>query len=115
MQASHSGQDPRDGAKVQPEAEKASFRTLVVDGGHFMSAAVEEALKAGGRQILTADSAEQALDLTRQFQPDLILLDAAAEGPRNLELLGELLIEQAKAAVVVVARSPSIAGAVEAM
>ena len=105
-------EDPR----PAPAGAKAkAFRTLVVDAGHFMTPVLEKALEAQGLLILTADSAQGALDLTRQMQPDLILLDSGIDGGQNLELLGELLIEQSAAAVIVVARSGSITEAVEAM
>jgi two-component system nitrogen regulation response regulator GlnG len=115
MQSKQFDEAPRDDAQPKAVAKPASFRTLVVDADHFMSAALEQALTADGQLILTADSAKSALDLTRQFQPDLILLDSGIEGAQNLELLGELLIEQASAAVVVVARNASVREAVEAM
>ena len=99
----------------QAQAKPATFRTLVVDSSQFMVPALEKAMVAQGHLILTADSGESAMKATRQFQPDLILLDGGVEGDQTLALLGELLVEQASAAVVVVARQGSIVEAVEAM
>jgi DNA-binding NtrC family response regulator len=115
MQTDHSDRAPQDNARPKAAAKPASFKTLVVDGSHFMNAALEQTLTVNGQLVLTADSAKLALDMTRQLQPDLILLDSGIEGAQNLELLGELLIEQASAAVVVIARNASVAEAVEAM
>lgn len=102
-----------DDAQARPEAKKRSFRTLVVEGSHFLTPAVETALEAQGHLVLLADSAKSALAQTRQFQPELILLYMGTDPAKDLELLGELLIEQASAAVVVVAGVPSISQAVE--
>jgi DNA-binding NtrC family response regulator len=96
-------------------ARRPEFRTLVVDADRFMTTPLELLLAADGQGVLTADSPESALAMTRQFQPNLILLDAGVIGGSHLELLGELLIEQAEAAVVVIARQASIAEAVEAI
>ena len=117
MQTNRANGAPQDQGQSNPGAKPktATFRTLVVDGDNFMSPAVEKALEGQGHLILTADSAKTALEKTRQFQPDLILLDSGIQGSQSLELLGELLIEQASAAVVVVARNPSIAEAVLAI
>jgi DNA-binding NtrC family response regulator len=95
--------------------ENAHFRTLVVDGNHFFTGFLEKFLETAQHFILTADSAQDAIAKTRQFQPDLILLDSGLDGGNGLELLGELLMEQASAAVIVMARQPSAAEAVEAM
>lgn len=115
METNKALQFPTESIQTRPEAKTASFRTLVVDGDHFMDASMEKALEAQGHLVLTADSAQAALDKTRQFQPDLILLDAGIPGAENLELLSELLVEQASAAVIVVARDASISEAVEAI
>ena len=96
-------------------AQNAHFRTLVVDGNHFFGGFLEKFLENQKHFILTADSAQDAIAKTRQFQPDLILLDSGLEGVKGLELLGELLMEQASAAVIVLARKPSIPEAVEAI
>jgi DNA-binding NtrC family response regulator len=102
--------------KSKPQAfAEAQFRTLVVDGHFFLTGFLEKFLEAEGHAILSANSVKEALAKTRQFQPDLILLDGGLDGVQGLELLGELLIEQASAAVVIMARTPSIAEAVEAI
>jgi DNA-binding NtrC family response regulator len=96
-------------------AAEPRFKTLVVDGHFFLTDFLEKFLEAEGHLIFTATSAKEALAKTRQFQPDLILLDDSLQGTQGLELLGELLMEQASAAVVVLARKPSVPEAVEAI
>jgi DNA-binding response OmpR family regulator len=91
------------------------FTTLVVDGKLTFVGVLEDFLKAEGHFILRAETAEEALAKTRQFQPDLILLDSELEGVTGLALMGELLLEQASAAVILLARNPSIAESVEAI
>jgi DNA-binding response OmpR family regulator len=98
------------------EAQKNSqFRTLVVDGNFFFTGFLEKFLESEGHFILTASTIKDAVAKTRQFQPDLILLDSELEGVAGLALLGELLMEQSSAAVILLARQPSIADAVEAI
>ena len=104
--------------QLQPESEalkNTQFRTLVVDGNFFFTGFLEKFLEAEGHYILTAATIKDAVSKTRQFQPDLILLDSELDGTTGLALLGELLMEQSSAAVIMLARQPSIADAVEAI
>lgn len=107
--ANADNEEPAARGAVKP----AAFRTLVVDASRFMEASIEHVLAAEGRTVLTASSSKSALERTRQFQPDLIFLDGGLIDAEGIEVLGELLIEQASAAVVVVAREASVAQAVE--
>jgi two-component system phosphoglycerate transport system response regulator PgtA len=91
------------------------FRTLVVDGNFFFTGFLEKFLESEGHSILTAATIKDALAKTRQFQPDLILLDSELDGATGLSLLSELLMEQSSASVIMLARQPSIAEAVEAI
>ena len=103
---------PVEEADLRPHAQ---FRTLVVDGNFFFTGFLEKFLEAEGHFILTASTLKDAIAKTRQFQPDLILLDSELDGTPGLALLGELLMEQSSAAVILLARQPSIADAVEAI
>jgi DNA-binding NtrC family response regulator len=91
------------------------FTTLVVDGKFSIDGILEGFLKSEGHFILRAESAEEALALTRRFQPDLILLDSQVEGVSGVALLPELLLEHNLAAVIMLALTPSVLEAVEAM
>ncbi|MES2202179.1 MAG: response regulator [candidate division FCPU426 bacterium] len=92
-----------------------AFTTLVVDGKQSLDLELGEFLKREEHRILRADSAEKAIVQTRQFQPDLILLDSEIGGVSGLALLGGLLLEQYSAAVIMVSSHPSVAEAVEAV
>ncbi len=91
------------------------FTILVADGEAGFSGALENFLGAEGHFILRAENAVEALAKTRQYQPDLILLDSELGGTTGLELLGKLLLEQFSAAVILLAGRPSVAESVEAM
>jgi DNA-binding NtrC family response regulator len=88
---------------------------LVVEGRLSFEGFLGEFLKTGAHYVLRAGSSKEALSKTREFRPDMILLDNELEGVEGLALLPELLIEHASAAVVVMAGHPSVGEAVEAM
>jgi DNA-binding NtrC family response regulator len=91
------------------------FTTLLVDGKAPTQEGLEAFLKKEGHFVLKAESAEEALAMTHRFQPDLILLDSEWKGSSGLALLPDLLAVRASAAVIVLAVTPSIRDAVEAM
>lgn len=91
------------------------FTTLLVDGKTPKEEKLEDFLKSEGHFVLKAESAEDAVAMTRRFQPDLILLDSQWKGSSGLALLPELLAERSSAAVIVLAVTKSIPDAVEAM
>jgi DNA-binding NtrC family response regulator len=91
------------------------FTILVVEGTLSFEGFLGEFFKSEGHYILRARTRKDALAQTREYRPDLILLDNEMEGVPGLALLPELLIENASAAVVVIAGHPSVDEAVEAM
>jgi DNA-binding response OmpR family regulator len=91
------------------------FLTLVVERNASFGLFLQEFFAAEGNVILLAHSDEEALNKTRQFHPQLILLDAGLDGVAGLPLLPELLLECATAAVVLLAAFPNVDGAVDAM
>jgi DNA-binding NtrC family response regulator len=90
--------------------ENSFFTILVVDPKASLDAVLEDFLKTELQYSVRARSAEEALAATRQFQPDLILLNDSMKA-----LLDGLLMEQPSAAVILMAEAPSISGAVDAM
>jgi DNA-binding NtrC family response regulator len=62
-----------------------------------------------------ADSAEEALEKARRFEPSLILLDRELKGLKCLSLLPELLVENPDASVVLLANRPKLSSVVETM
>jgi len=105
-----SGSGPGAGAVTNPW-----FTTLVVDGDLPFSGVLNEFIETEGHFVLRAMNADEALVKTREFQPHFILLNVDVEGLSALELLPKLLLEDAGAAVILMACSPGIADAVEAM
>ena len=94
---------------------QAPLKTLVIDANFFFAGSLEEFLENQGHAIQRASSASEALAKTRDFQPDLIFLDSELDAVSGLHILPELLMEQPSAAVIVMARNPQIAEAVEAI
>lgn len=95
--------------------KNAFFTTLLVDGKVPVDAGLEDFLKTEGHFVLKSESAEDAVAMTHRFQPDLILLDSQWKGSSGVALLPELLAQCSSAAVILLAVTPSIHDAVEAM
>jgi DNA-binding NtrC family response regulator len=91
------------------------FTILVLDSNYQLDDPLERFLKSEGYPMILAASAKEALAKTRQFEPDLILLDCELKGMHCLSLLPELLMEDPKAAVILLANRPSVSSVVEAM
>jgi DNA-binding NtrC family response regulator len=123
MNQDGAGKSHQDGASKQnhatlenpPSKKSQFFTTLVIDGQISFAEFLQEFFKTEGHLLLRAETAVEALDMTREYQPDLILLDSELEGILGLALLCQVLMEQASAAVVVMARTPNVQEAVEAM
>jgi DNA-binding NtrC family response regulator len=91
------------------------LKILVVGVSAEFTAGMGEALETEGHQILRTDSASDALMLTSQEQPDLILLDQQAEGASGATLLNALLTEQPSAGVILFARNAKVSEVVSAI
>jgi DNA-binding NtrC family response regulator len=96
-------------------SENAQFKILVVDGNQFFTPFVEKFLEAEGHQVMKAFSADEALAMTSESQPDLILFDNGVEGSAGRDMLSDLLVAQNSAAVVVLARNPTVSASAEAI
>jgi two-component system, OmpR family, KDP operon response regulator KdpE len=57
------------------KAEGGSTKILLVDDDPVVLKALSLRLKSQGYQVVTASDASQALSATRQYQPDLMLMD----------------------------------------
>ncbi len=64
----------------------AEKKILVVDDTLFMVTMIQRALEEAGYAVVTAFSAEEALEKLRQDRPDLILLDVIMPGMSGFEL-----------------------------
>jgi len=96
-------------------SENVQFKILVVDGNGFFTPFVEKFLETEGHQVIKAVSADEALAKTNEFQPDLILFDNGVEGSAGRDMLSDLLVAQTSAAVVVLARNPTVSASAEAI
>jgi DNA-binding response OmpR family regulator len=67
-----------------------SRKILVAEDDRFLRRAAESALRRHGFNVVTACDGEEALRLTRQERPDLILLDLIMPKLQGLEVLREL-------------------------
>ncbi|HTB23587.1 MAG TPA: response regulator [bacterium] len=105
--------------KLEPHpgigGEAKPFRILVADGGLFLTDFIRKYLETAGHSVLTAASAQEALEITSSQQPDLVLLDSGLDGVNGMALLADLLLVHDSGAVIVMARQPAIAEAVEAI
>ncbi|MDX2270436.1 MAG: response regulator [Cyanobacteriota bacterium] len=67
---------------------------LVVEDSPVESAIISECLQRANLLVIKAKSAEEALQLIRQKQPDLIVLDVVLPGQSGFELCRELKSEK---------------------
>ena len=91
------------------------FTILVLDCEYCVDSVLDNFLKAEGYPVILAESAQQALAKTREFEPSLILLDCELKGINCLSLLPELLMEHPNAAVILLASRPKVSSVVEAI
>jgi PAS domain S-box-containing protein len=80
--------EPRDGGAPRPS--KPSLRVLVVDDNEDALVVTAEVLRMTGHDVRTATSGQGALDLVRDFMPDVAILDVGLPGMDGYEL-GERL------------------------
>jgi DNA-binding NtrC family response regulator len=90
-------------------------KILVVedDAGH--RAALERHLSRSGFEVLTCDSAEQALSRFSGFSPDLIISDIRMGGMSGMDLLGMLMERSPHARIVLITAHDDMQLAVDAM
>jgi DNA-binding NtrC family response regulator len=114
----HGGNRGNDGT-VPPEnpfiQRNTVFTTLVVDSAINFNGHLADFLKTEGYYILRAETAKEALAMTRQHWPDLILLNKEMDGSNGLKFFPELLTEHPSAAIIMMATKPGISDAVDAM
>jgi CheY-like chemotaxis protein len=78
------------------------LRVLVVDDTSDTVRSMEAYLKLAGVQTATASRGDQALQLARQFRPQVILLDILMPGMNGLEVLKRLRADAATKSIAVV-------------
>lgn len=90
-------------------------RMLLIDDDSVFLQTMARSLTRRGEQILTAESAEEALRLVQQYRPEKILLDLNLGGDSGLQLLPQLLQALPGCYVVMLTGYASVATAVEAI
>jgi two-component system, response regulator RegA len=95
--------------------KNAVFTTLVIESQTNYTGHLENFLKTEGHYILRAETAEEALAMTRRHWPDLILLNQEMDGTGGMNFLPQLLTEHPSAAVIMMADKPRPAAIVDAM
>ena len=92
-----------------------SIRILVVDDEPAMCQLVSDALVIQNLEPVTANSADQAMEIVRSQDLDVVLTDVKMPGRTGLELCGELTDLRPELPVIVMTAFGTIDKAVEAM
>lgn len=88
---------------------------LVVDDEPLQRDILKTILEDCGYEIRTASSGEDAVKISREFNPDLILTDLKLGGMDGVELLGEVRKDEIAPAVIIMTAYGTVSSAVEAM
>ncbi|MEH6569220.1 MAG: response regulator [Halioglobus sp.] len=90
------------------------MRMLLIDDDTIFTEVMARGMQRRGFEVQECHSAEQAIKLSRAWQPDYILLDLNMPGISGLVALPRILEEAPRAKLVVLTGYSSIATAVEA-
>jgi DNA-binding NtrC family response regulator len=101
--------------KMSKKQEQSAPSILVVDDDDAILDMVQDLLTDAGFAVRTADSAEDALALAREYECDAVLTDIQMPGKDGLELLAELRALRPDTPVVLMSAFGSIRSAVAAM
>ncbi len=77
-------------SQTQEERPSVSARILVVDDNDDSAECISIVFEFSGHQTRTAHSGEQALEIARQFLPDLVLLDIGLPGMNGYDVARSL-------------------------
>jgi len=77
-------------------------RVLAVDDERFVVRMIEDILREGGIEALSASSGEEAVEKARANQPDLVLLDWMMPGMSGLEACRVLKVDPRTAHIPIV-------------
>jgi CheY-like chemotaxis protein len=80
-------------ADTAPAPPAAPRRVLVVDDNHDARDSLGDLLVLSGHEVRVARSGPQAIELAREFRPDVALLDIGLPGMSGYELAGRLRAE----------------------
>jgi two-component system, NtrC family, response regulator AtoC len=90
-------------------------RILVVDDEHLIRWTLEQHLKKEGYEVHTADSGEKALEMFRELNPDLVLLDNQLPGILGIDVLGKIKELDRETIVIMITAHGLLETAVKAM
>lgn len=96
-----------------PKSDKQTV--LVVEDEELMRSILRELLESEGYSVLTADSAENALDIFGESETDVTLTDIKMSGMDGLELLDKLKAVDENALVIIMTAYSSVDSAVAAL
>lgn len=90
-------------------------KILVVDDEHLIRWSLEQSLTKQGYEVLTAGSAEDALQYMKDETPDLMLVDIQLPGINGLELLERVKEMDEEVVVLMISAMTELTTAIEAM
>jgi len=90
-------------------------KILVVDDEHLIRWSLEQNLKKQGYEVITAGTGEDALQMVREQQPDLVLLDIQLPGISGIEVLERVKDLDEEIIVVMLTAHGGLETAVNAM
>lgn len=98
-----------------PADVKASIRILIVDDERTLRESCASVLRGEGYSVTLAGRGEEALDLVRRRQFDLVLVDLFMSQVPGLEILNAALEANRDCLVVVMTGNPSVTSSIEAL
>ncbi|HEY3933856.1 MAG TPA: sigma-54 dependent transcriptional regulator [Gemmatimonadales bacterium] len=109
--------DPLGGRDILslPAEVKASIRVLIVDDERTLRESCASVLRGEGYNVTLAGRGEEALEMVRRRQFDLVLVDLFMSQVPGLELLNATLEANRDCLVVVMTGNPSVPSSIEAL
>ncbi len=98
-----------------PADVKASIRILIVDDERTLRESCASVLRGEGYTVTLAGRGEEALDLVRRRQFDLVLVDLFMSQVPGLEILNSALESNRDTLVVVMTGNPTVSSSIEAL
>src|SRR5579859_7960102 len=78
------------GWRIHPGEARAVARILVIDDDGFYRGVIRRILEDGGHQVLETEDGREAVDLYRQFNPDVVVTDIFMPGMDGGEVIRAL-------------------------